>query len=108
MMVYIGILCMTLMGAIASIFLKKASGSDSIWKMLLNFNLYVGGVLYLASAVLNIIVLRYMEYSVVLPLTSFTYVWTMILAAAMLNEKIGMKKIAGVVCIIAGAICVAV
>ncbi|MBR1390138.1 MAG: EamA family transporter [Lachnospiraceae bacterium] len=107
-MIYLCIAGMTLMGAVASVFLKKASGSSSLIKLLCNYNLYIGGFLYVASAAINIIVLRYLDYSVVLPLTSFTYIWTMVLANIMLKEKISAKKIVGVMFIIAGAVCVAV
>ena len=72
--------------------------------MLKNVNLYIGGFLYLASAVLNIWILRYLDYSVVLPLTSFTYIWTMVLSHMILKEKITKKKIVGVVLILVGAI----
>ena len=65
---------MTLLGSVASLFLKKASGADGIMSMLKNVNLYVGGFLYLVSAVVNIVVLRVLDYSVVLPLTSITYI----------------------------------
>lgn len=61
------------------------------------------GFLYLASALLNIYVLRYLDYSVVLPLTSFTYIWTMVFSYFILKEKITGKKIIGVALILAGA-----
>ena len=102
------ILCMTLMGAVASIFLKRASGSDGFLQLLLNRNLYIGGFLYLAAAAINIVVLRYLDYSVVLPLSSVTYIWTMVLSYRILQETITKKKILGVVCIELGAACVAV
>jgi len=90
----------------ASLFLKKASSSAEIKAVIVNPNLYVGGFLYFASAVLNIWLLRYLDYSVVLPLTSLTYVWTMVLSYMILKEKIGGRKIAGVVLILIGAILV--
>ena len=76
---FVILLIMTFMGSIASLFLKKASGANGLLEMLKNVNLYIGGGLYLTSAVLNIWVLRYLDYSVVLPLTSFTYIWTCLL-----------------------------
>lgn len=103
---FILLLVMTLLGSVASLFLKRASGSEGIIAMLKNINLYIGGFLYLTSAVLNIIVLRYLDYSIVLPLTSITYIWTMILSYMILKEKITKKKLAGVILIIIGAICV--
>lgn len=108
MIQFILILCMTFMGSVASIFFKRASGSDGFLKMLCNFNLYIGGFLYVAAAGLNIIVLRYLDYSVVLPLSSVTYIWTMVLSYRILQEKITKKKVLGVLCIVLGAVCVAV
>ena len=71
---------------------KKASGTDGILAMIKNVNLYIGGFLYLASAILNIWLLRYLEYSVVLPLTSLTYIWTMVFSYMILKEKITKKE----------------
>ena len=98
------ILLMTFIGAIASLFLKKASNFKDFKSLLLNYHLYLGGGLYLLSAVINIIVLRYMDYSVVLPLTSITYVWTMVIAKMFLGEKITHKKMIGVFLILVGAL----
>lgn len=107
MMTYFGeLLVMTLLGSVASLFLKRASGEVGIIAMLKNINLYVGGFLYLLSAVINIWVLKWLDYSVVLPLTSLTYIWTMILAYLILKEKITKRKIAGVILILIGAVCV--
>lgn len=103
---FLCLLVMTLLGSVASLFLKKASGADGIFAMIKNINLYIGGFLYLASAVMNIWVLRYLDYSVVLPLTSLTYIWTMVLSYLILNEKITKKKVCGVALILIGAILV--
>ena len=100
------LIVMTLIGAVASFFLKKASGADGIISMLKNINLYIGAMLYLTSAVLNIFILRYIDYSVVLPLTSITYIWTMFLSYFLLKEKITTKKIAGLLLIVFGSILV--
>ena len=108
MIVYAYILIlMTLLGSIASLYLKKASGSGGILSLLKNANLYIGGILYFASAVINIIILRKLDYSVVLPLTSLTYIWTMILSYGILKENITRKKMMGVFLILVGAILVA-
>ena len=103
MLYYIFIIIMTLMGAFASFFFKKATGTESIKQLLFNVNLYIGGFLYVLAAFLNIYVLRFLPYSVVLPLTSITYVWTMIISYFILSEKISEKKIMGVFLIIIGA-----
>ena len=105
---FICLLIMTVLGSVASLFLKKASGTDGILAMIKNVNLYIGGFLYLASAILNIWLLRYLEYSVVLPLTSLTYIWTMVFSYMILKEKIIKKSICGVFLILIGAICVSI
>lgn len=106
MILYVTLLVMTVMGSVASLFLKKASGEDGILSLLKNVNLYIGGFLYVGLAVLNIILLRYLDYSVVLPLTSLTYIWTMIISYLVLKEKISVKKMIGVVLILFGAVLV--
>ena len=108
MIVYVYLLIMTLMGSVASLFLKRASSSDDIKSMLLNMNLYVGGGLYFLSAIINIWILRYLDYSVVLPLTSLTYVWTMFLSYLILKERITKRKVAGVILILIGAVLVSI
>lgn len=100
------LLGMTLMGAIASLFLKKAAISNGLMELIKNQNLYIGICLYGAAALLNVWILKYFAYSVVLPLTSFTYIWTMILSYIFLKEKISRKKKIGVILIIVGAILV--
>lgn len=103
---FVILIIMTMLGSVASLFLKKASGADGLQSLIKNVNLYIGGFLYLASAVLNIWILRFLDYSVILPLTSLTYIWTMILSYMILKEKITRKKRVGITLILIGAICV--
>lgn len=105
---YVILVLMTMMGSLASLFLKRATQADRFLKMLLSVHLYLGGGLYFLSALLNIYVLKYLDYSVVLPLTAITYLWTMFLSALVLKEKITGKKILGIVLILVGAVCVSV
>ena len=105
---YLLLIIMTLIGAIASFFLKKASKSEKILDLIKNYNLYLGGFLYLLSAVLNIYLLKYLDYSLVLPMTSITYIWTLIISYQFLKEKISLKKIVGVFIIITGVIILAI
>ena len=104
---YLILIVMTVIGSLASLFLKRATQTEGYLKMLLNINLYFGGGLYFLSALMNIYVLKYLDYSVVLPLTAITYVWTMGLSAFFLREKITRKKMLGVLLILIGAVCVA-
>lgn len=111
---YCLIFVMTVMGSVASLFLKKAADSmkgDTLVKSILSLlktpTIYIGGILYVTAAVINIIVLRFLDYSIVLPLTAFTYVWTIFLARFRLKESISIFKIIGIILVIAGAVLVA-
>lgn len=100
---YLVILLMTFLGALASAFLKKASSNDNLKETIFSFNLYIGGILYAICAILNIWVLKYLPYSIVLPLTSITYIWTLLMAKIFFKEKISLKKIVGIITIIIGS-----
>lgn len=99
---------MTVMGAVAALFLKKASGFKNLKELLSGMNLYIGGMLYFLSALLNIYILRFLDYSIVLPLTSITYIWTMILSYYVLHEKVTRKKIVGLSFVFIGAFLIAI
>ena len=101
---YIILIIMTLLGSVASFFLKKASSSKTIWKLIQNVNIYLGGFLYLTSALLNIYILKYLDYSVVLPMTAITYIWTLVISYNFLKEKVSKRNILGVFLIIGGVI----
>lgn len=103
MLYYTLLVLMTIMGAIAALFLKRASGFKTLKELIFNRSLYIGGILYFLSALLNIYILRFLEYSIVLPLTAITYIWTMILSYFVFHEKITIKKVMGLVCIFVGA-----
>ncbi|MDR2865713.1 MAG: EamA family transporter [Spirochaetaceae bacterium] len=99
---------MAFISACASFCIKKASGGASVLSILKNKFLYFGGILYVISAALNIWLLQRVAYSVLIPLGGSCYIWTMIVSYKFLHEKIGIMKIVGVVCIIAGVCCVAI
>lgn len=102
MIYYSMLFMMTLLGSAASIFLKRASGEISVFRMVFNRNILIGGFLYFLSAVLNIYLLRHLEYSVVLPLTAVTYIWTLVFSSVFLKEKITKKKVWGIIFIMIG------
>lgn len=108
LLIFALLIVMTLLGSVAAFFLKKASDYKSIIELIKNVNLYIGAGLYLLSAIINIVVLRFLEYSVVLPLTSITYVWTMIISYLFLKEKVGIKKLIGVSFVVIGCICIVI
>lgn len=98
---------MTLSGAMGSFYLKRASGEQQLRAMLTNSSLYLGGGLYLLGSVLNILLLRFADYSVALPMTSLTYIWTLLISHWRLGESLTKRKLCGVVLIVLGAVLVA-
>jgi drug/metabolite transporter (DMT)-like permease len=99
---------MTMLGSVAALFLKRASIFHSIINLIKNGNVYIGAVLYTISAVINIYVLRYLDYSVVLPLTSLTYIWTLLLARFFLKETFTIRKFAGIAGILIGTFIISI
>lgn len=105
---YVLLIIFTLFGSLGGFFLKRATSSSAKTRGLLtNWNLYAGFGFYFLSAVINIIVLQMLPYSVVLPCSAITYIWSLYLSRKFLMEKVGLTKIAGVGMIIFGTIIIA-
>lgn len=99
---------MTLLGALGGYFFKKgADNLNGILSLFLNWRVYIGGVFYVSAAILNIVALKFLPYSIVLPLTAMTYIWTMFISKIALDEKITKNKIIGTILIILGSIFIA-
>lgn len=101
---YLLIVIMAGIAAYASFYVKKASGNNTLKDLVLNKWLWIGGIMYIASAVINIYLLQFMPYSVIVPLGAVCYVWTMIISSKLLHEKVSQKKIIGLVCILIGIV----
>lgn len=96
------LLLMTLLGAMGAFFLKKASSfSFGINKNFL-IPFIVGGFLYFTGAVINIILLKFIPYILLYPLTSITYIWTLFISWIFLGEKLSFRKIIGLFLVIVG------
>lgn len=107
-MKYIFILLMTVISAFGGYFLKNASGSQGIKALIKNKYLWLGGFCYVLAAVFNIWLLQVLPYSIVVPLGSLTYVWSLLIAKNLLGEKITGKRIAGISLIFIGVVLIAV
>lgn len=104
-MIYFGVLAMTLVGAAGAFFLKAGMDrADSLRKVFQTPRIYLGGCCYLAGAGLNILLLRWMDYSVLYPMTALTYIWSMLLSAAFLGERLTRRKLVGVAAILVGVL----
>jgi len=104
---YLLIILMTLTASFASFFIKKSTCKETILSIIKSRYLYLGGFLYVLAAILTIWLLQRMPFSVVVPLGSITYIWTMFIARFFLQEKIGIGKIIGVFLILFGVIFIA-
>ena len=88
---------MTFLGAMGAYFFKKASVQETNIRTLLGSKeLYLGGLLYVISAVMNIFLMRYLKYSILYTLKAITYIWTVIVSHNLLGEKISKKMILGI------------
>nr|WP_276323908.1 EamA family transporter [Planococcus halocryophilus] len=95
---------MTWIGAFGGYFLKKASSFNiNMERKAFMLRLLSGVFLYGVSAILNIVALKFLPYTVVFPLTAITYIWTMLISYLLLKEQISMRKIIGVLLIVTGA-----
>ncbi|KGX91467.1 multidrug transporter [Pontibacillus marinus BH030004 = DSM 16465] len=98
------IIFMTLFGSLGGFFFKKASDHPLGFNVPFITKLGIGGTFYMTGALLNIYLLTLLPYTVVYPITSVTYIWTMILSAYFLHEKITIKKMIGVLLISLGSV----
>ena len=93
-MIWAGVLAMTLIGAMGAFFLKAGMDRvDSLISLFREPRIWLGGGCYVAGALCNVLLLRFLDYSVVYPMTAVTYVWSMALSAAFLGERIGVAAI---------------
>lgn len=106
---YILLTLMTIMGAFGGFFFKKATATIKDFRsLILNINLYIGGGLYFLSALINIYLLKYLPYIIVLPMTAITYIWTLLISYRYLKENITNYKKIGVLLIIVGALLIGI
>ena len=98
------------LGAFASYCFKNATTKlegPNIFALAREKFLWLGGLLYIIAAINNIFLLGYLDYSILLPMSSITYIWTMVFAKRLLGERITARKIAGVAAIVCGAVLLA-
>jgi len=98
------ILVATVIGAFGSIYLKRGAEEleFSLKKLVKNFKLIYGLLLYALSSVFFIVGLKGGELSILYPLVALSYVWISILSVKMLREQMGFWKWAGVLLIVFG------
>jgi drug/metabolite transporter (DMT)-like permease len=95
----------TLIGALASLFLKFGAEkfSLSIKGILKNRFFILGIFCYGVSTLIYLSVLRLLDLSITYPLVAMQYIWISLLSVKYLKEKMNMLKWAGIGLIILGA-----
>lgn len=107
-MLYVLVILMTLLGAVASGLFKKATGNYSFKRLLFSSAFICGALLYGLGALLNIYLLRFIQYSKLVPMISLSYIWSMIIAKLFFKEKISSGKITGLVILIIGVVLISI
>ncbi|MBU0980432.1 MAG: EamA family transporter [Nanoarchaeota archaeon] len=92
------------MGAYASVLMKKASASFTfnLRKLMRNSHLIIAVALYGISTLIFIPALKYGELSVLYPLVATTYIWVSFFSMWFLKERMNTWKWAGIAIIIIG------
>jgi len=93
-----------IVNASAAFFIKIGVDNFSLFKLYKSNFFLLGFFLYLASTFIYLIALRGGELSVLYPLVSTTYIWSMFLSVKYLEEKMNKWKWLSLFGIIVGAI----
>jgi drug/metabolite transporter (DMT)-like permease len=102
---YFLLILFTIFGSLGGFFFKRATlRSKDFRGIFFNYNTYIGFFLYFISAAINIYVLILLPYSIVLPCSAITYIWSLMLGNKFLMEYVGKFKVGGVILIIVGVI----
>ncbi|MEK6938984.1 MAG: EamA family transporter [Nanoarchaeota archaeon] len=98
------VLIATFIGGIGALLLKKAADKYAFKKMLFSSLFWSGLFLYGLSSVFYILALKREQLSVVYPLVSTSYIWTVVFSVKFLKEKMNKWKYLVLVGIILGIV----
>jgi len=95
------------LGGIGAVLVKKGAEDfllKKIWKVFSNKFLVIGFVLYSISVPFYMVALRWEELSVLYPMISTTYIWTVFFSIVFLEEKMNKWKWFGLMGIVLGVV----
>lgn len=102
-MIYVFVVLMTLIGSLGAFFFKQSTAEmDGLFSLLRVPKFWLGGCLYGLGAVLNVILLRFLDYTILYPVSAITYIWSLVLSSRFLGEKVTPKKVTGIALILLG------
>lgn len=96
------VLVSTVFTSIGQIFLKSGVTSAGNLYSILNYSLILGLVLYAFALILMLLAFKKGELSILYPILALSYIWVALLSNFLLNESLGLAKIAGVISIFIG------
>ncbi|MGK0551395.1 EamA family transporter [Enterococcus faecalis] len=99
------LLLTTFTGSAGALALKKGMNVLPVFSLkylLVNVWLYLGSLLYIFSAITNIWLFAYLDYSIAFPMTSLTYIWTVIISYFIFKEQLTLRKFLAIGLIILG------
>jgi drug/metabolite transporter (DMT)-like permease len=103
------VLFASLIGSFGAVFLKLgAAPLKNGLRYILNWKLAAGVTLFVGSSVPFVMGLRHGELSVLYPMVSLGYVWTMVWSKIFFNEPITRAKIGALFMILTGIVCIGV
>lgn len=97
----------SIIGSFGAVFLKSGSAKlkDGFWRIL-NLHLAAGVALFLLSSVFFILGIRRGELSVLYPMVSLGYIWTLLWSRLFFHEAFTRQKFFGLGLILLGVFCV--
>ena len=103
------VLAASLIGSFGAVFLKLgAAPLKNGLRYILNWKLFTRVLLFVGSSVPFVMGLRHGELSVLYPMVSLGYVWTMLWSKIFFNEPITRAKIGALAMILTGIVCIGV
>ena len=96
----------SILGAIGGFVFKLSSNSLKLQlkSLVKNYNLLLGFLFFALAALVYIYSLTQGELSVLYPISSLTYMWSIIIANFYLKEEINKFKIVGIIFILLGTV----
>jgi multidrug transporter EmrE-like cation transporter len=103
------VLFASFVGSFGAVFLKKgAAHLRRGFRYILNLELALGIFLFLASSIPFLIAVKHGELSVLYPMVSLGYVWTLFWSRLFFGEPITMPKIGALALILGGIVCIGI
>jgi drug/metabolite transporter (DMT)-like permease len=98
------VLTASLIGSFGAVFLKAGAGkvNHGLRYLILNYRLAAGVALFVGSSYFYILGVKRGELSVLYPMVSLGYVWTLLWSRLFFGERVTRHKVVGLALILAG------